>query len=37
MILEQSPPESLQVVLLKAHRHNLGENRMYDVAENIKM
>ena len=28
MILEQSPPESLQVFLSKAHRHNFGENRM---------
>ena len=28
MILEQSPPESLQLFLLKAHRHNFGENRM---------
>ena len=36
MILEQSPPESLQVFLLKAHRHNFGENRMLLKCQDVR-
>ena len=36
MILDQSSPKSLQVFLLKAHRHNFGENLML-LKMSIKM
>ena len=36
MILDQSSPQSLQVFLLKAHRHNFGENLML-LKMSIKM